>query len=83
MYVSINTLLVSFTSLGFKASVNISRIIVQSTTPDWQPTGNLRNTRIKDEVKGEVLTFKEIVWGTMRIDADAAYKPGVIFIFIL
>lgn len=77
MYVSINTLTASFTSLGFKATVNISRIIVQSTTPDWRQANNLRQTRIKDEEKGEVINFKEIRWGTMRVHADAAYKAEV------
>lgn len=75
MYISINTLHVSFVSLGFKASANISRIIIQSTAPDWRQVNNLRDTRIKDDLRGEVLTFKEIKWGTMRIDADASYKP--------
>ena len=77
MYVSINTLTASFTSLGFKATVNISRIIVQSTTPEWRQANNLRQTRIKDEEKGEVINFKEIRWGTMRVHADAAYKAEV------
>ena len=82
MYISINTLLASFTSLGFKASVNVSRIIIQSTTPDWRQTNNLRQTRIKDDHCGEILTFKEIKWGTMRVDADAAYKPEVLYLDI-
>ncbi|XP_065646748.1 bridge-like lipid transfer protein family member 3B isoform X2 [Hydra vulgaris] len=75
MYISINTVLVAFTSAGFKASVNVSRIVIQSTTPDWQQANSLRSTRLKDEVRGEVLTFKEIRWGTMKVDADASYKP--------
>lgn len=74
MYVSINTLLVSFKSLGFKASVSISHIIVQSTMPDWKQSNNLRQTRIKDDERDEVLNFKEIRWGTMKVNADAAYK---------
>eukprot|EP00111_Clytia_hemisphaerica_P007740 TCONS_00022484-protein len=73
MYVSINTLTVSFTSIGFKATVNISRVIVQSTTPEWRQATNLRQTRIKDDDKDEVINFKEIKWGTMRVHADAAY----------
>lgn len=77
IYLSINTLSVSFTSIGFKASVNISRIIVQSTGPDWRPTKNLRHTRVKDDILGEVMIFKEIKWSTMRVDADASYKPEV------
>ena len=77
MYVSINTLTASFTSIGFKATVNISRIIVQSTTPEWRQATNLRQTRIKDDEKDEVINFKEIKWGTMRVHADAAYMSEV------
>ena len=80
-FVSINTLTASFTSLGFKATVNISRIIIQSTTPEWRQTNNLRQTRIKDEEKDEVINFKEIKWGTMRVHADAAYKAEVCDLF--
>lgn len=77
MYVSIETLTVSFVSLGFKATANISRVIVQSTTPEWRQSNNLRETRIKDEEKDEVINFKEIKWGTMRVHVDAAYKAEV------
>lgn len=79
MYVSINTVTASFKSIGFKASVSVSRVVVQSTTPDWRRTDNLRQTRIKDDQRGEVLLFKEIRWGTMRFDADASYRPEVSF----
>ena len=48
----------------------ISRIIVSSKTPLWQ-TGDLRLTRIKDDLRGEILTFKEAEWQTLRIEANA------------
>ncbi|XP_032240732.2 UHRF1-binding protein 1-like [Nematostella vectensis] len=70
MYVQINSVLVSFKAPEFSANFQMSRLIVQSTTPDWKPD-DLRNTRLKDETKGEVLTFKEITWSTLRIDAFA------------
>eukprot|EP00794_Sanderia_malayensis_P017924 gene17924-19706_t len=73
MFVSINTVLVNFKASGFKASFSMSRLIIQSTSPDWQVPNNLRKTRIKDEHRGQVLIFKEIRWGTMRLDADASY----------
>ncbi|XP_031549188.1 UHRF1-binding protein 1-like isoform X1 [Actinia tenebrosa] len=70
MFVQMNSVNISFKSLQFQASVQISRLIIQSTTPEWKPD-DLRNTRIKDEGRGEVLTFKEIHWSTLRIDANA------------
>ena len=41
-----------------------------SKTPTWQ-TGDLRLTRIKDELRGEILIFKEAEWQTLRIEANA------------
>ena len=73
MFVSINSVLVAFKAPGFKASFSMSRFTVQSTDQCWVVPNNLRKTRIKDEQRGQVLIFKEIKWGTMRLDADAAY----------
>ncbi|KAK3746692.1 hypothetical protein QZH41_018916 [Actinostola sp. cb2023] len=70
MFVQMNSVVISFKSLEFQASVQISRLIVESTTPQWKPD-DLRSTRIKDEGRGEVLTFKDIHWSTLRIDANA------------
>ena len=54
------------------ASFQMSRLIIQSTNPDWKPD-DLRQTRVKDEQRGEVLTFKDITWSTLRINANALY----------
>ena len=78
MYVSINSVLVSFKASGFRASFSMSRFIVQSTDPYWNVANNLRKTRMKDEHRGQVMIFKQIKWGTMRLDADAAYAEVII-----
>lgn len=49
----------------------MSRIVVRSKTPKWNVTNDLRNTRVKDETRGEVLTFKEAEWLSLRIEANA------------
>ena len=71
---SINTVMALFKSVGFKATFSMSRIIIQSTAPDWTVPNNLRKTRIKDDQRGQVLIFKEIRWGTLKLDADASYR---------
>lgn len=53
----------------------MSHLSIRSTDPNWEKA-NLRSTRIKDEAGKEVLTFKQITFGTMRVDADALYKIG-------
>ncbi len=45
-------------------------MLVQSKTPLWQ-TADLRLTRVKDDLRGEVLIFKEAEWQTLRIEANA------------
>ena len=72
MFVQINSVIISFKFQAFLATFQMSRLFIQSTTPMWQPD-DLRLTRVKDETRGEVLTFKEITWSTLRIDANALY----------
>ena len=75
MYVQINSAVISFKFQAFLATFQMSRLLIQSTTPNWQ-VDDLRLTRVKDEARGEVLTFKEITWSTLRIDANALYDVG-------
>ncbi|ELU09962.1 hypothetical protein CAPTEDRAFT_105822 [Capitella teleta] len=70
MFVSINSVVVNFKARTFAASIQLSRILVQSKTPLWQ-NGDLRLTRIKDDLRGEILIFKEAEWQTLRIEANA------------
>lgn len=72
MFVQINSVIISFKFQAFLATFQMSRLFIQSTNPKWQPD-DLRMTRVKDETRGEVLTFKEITWSTLRIDANALY----------
>ncbi|XP_075153099.1 bridge-like lipid transfer protein family member 3B isoform X2 [Haematobia irritans] len=66
----VNTVNVKFLSTAFIASVQMSRIRVESKTPKWA-TGDLRFTRLKDTQKGIILIFKELSWQTVRIEASS------------
>uniref|UniRef100_A0A1I8QCK1 Uncharacterized protein n=1 Tax=Stomoxys calcitrans TaxID=35570 RepID=A0A1I8QCK1_STOCA len=66
----VNTVNVKFLSTAFTASVQMSRIRVESKTPKWA-TGDLRFTRLKDTQKGILLIFKELSWQTVRIEASS------------
>ncbi|PIK60444.1 UHRF1-binding protein 1-like [Apostichopus japonicus] len=48
----------------------ISQLLLQSTTPDWKPA-NLRATRLNLQEEGDVITFKQVEWSTVRIIVDA------------
>jgi hypothetical protein len=75
MHVTINSVVMAFKTQTFRATFQMSHLSVHSTNPSWEKA-SLRNTRIKDDHGKEVLTFKQITFGTLRVDADALYKSG-------
>uniref|UniRef100_A0AAG5DG24 Chorein N-terminal domain-containing protein n=1 Tax=Anopheles atroparvus TaxID=41427 RepID=A0AAG5DG24_ANOAO len=66
----VNTVNVNLKSPAFTASVQMSRIRVESRTPKWL-LGDLRVTRLKDPTRGMILIFKELSWQTVRIEASS------------
>ena len=74
--VTVNLVHVSLTSLAFTASFQMSRIVVESRGPNWQRAA-LPSTRLKDLEKGEVLTFKELSWQTVRIEARSSVQEDL------
>ncbi|XP_053673810.1 bridge-like lipid transfer protein family member 3A [Anopheles nili] len=66
----VNTVNVNLKSPAFTASVQMSRIRVESRTPKWL-LGDLRVTRLKDPTRGMILIFKELTWQTVRIEASS------------
>ncbi|XP_059172089.1 bridge-like lipid transfer protein family member 3B isoform X2 [Physella acuta] len=71
IYVHVNSVVVKLHSHKFQASLQLSRVKVQSMSPTWVVPTDLRSTRIRDAARGEVLLFKEIEWQTTRIEATA------------
>ncbi|XP_034239731.1 UHRF1-binding protein 1-like isoform X2 [Thrips palmi] len=76
MTVAVNTVLVTFRSPAFVASLQISRIMVESKSPQWQ-RADLRCTRIKEPEKGQLLIFKELEWQTVRIEARSTQDTNL------
>ncbi|XP_037882475.1 UHRF1-binding protein 1-like isoform X4 [Glossina fuscipes] len=74
--ITVNTVNVKFLSAAFTASVQMSRIRVESKTPKWA-NGDLRVTRLKDPYKGIILIFKELSWQTVRIEASSTQDKSL------
>lgn len=72
----VNTVNIRFKSPAFTASVQMSRIRVESRTPKWQ-AGDLHFTRLKDPSKGHLLIFKEMLWQTVRIEASSTQDSSL------
>ncbi|XP_050682750.1 UHRF1-binding protein 1-like [Leptidea sinapis] len=68
--VSVNHVQVDFNCDSFTSTVQISRVTVESRTPDGRK-GDLRLTRIKSPDTGQLLIFKELEWQSARIEAKA------------
>ncbi|XP_075766569.1 bridge-like lipid transfer protein family member 3A isoform X2 [Pelodiscus sinensis] len=70
MYIVVNSITIKIHSKAFHASLELWQLQGYSVNPSWQQS-DLRFTRITDTHRGEVLTFKELTWQTLRIEADA------------
>ena len=51
--------------------LQLSQIVVESVYPSWNRTDDLRKTRVKDETRGQVIIFKKIQLGVIRIALNA------------
>ncbi|XP_058480853.1 UHRF1-binding protein 1-like isoform X2 [Solea solea] len=67
---SINSIVIRISAKAFNASFELSQLQVYSVNTSWS-ISDLRFTRIQDPQRGEMLTFKEISWQMIRIEADA------------
>ncbi|XP_037630079.1 UHRF1-binding protein 1 isoform X1 [Sebastes umbrosus] len=70
MSVRINSITIKVQARAFHASFELWQLQGNSLNPKWQ-NSDLRYTRVTDPKRGEVLTFKEINWQSLRIEADA------------
>ncbi|CAM4682575.1 unnamed protein product [Leuciscus chuanchicus] len=70
MSVIINSITIKVQARAFHASFELWQLQGCSLNPKWQKS-DLRHTRITHPKRGEVLTFKEINWQSLRIEADA------------
>ncbi|KAM3858973.1 bridge-like lipid transfer protein family member 3B [Diretmus argenteus] len=70
MSLSINSIVIRISAKAFNASFELSQLQVYSVNTSWS-ISDLRFTRIQDPQRGELLTFKEISWQMIRIEADA------------
>ncbi|XP_061768125.1 UHRF1-binding protein 1-like isoform X1 [Nerophis ophidion] len=73
MSLSINSIVIRISAKAFNASFELSQLQVYSVNNSWS-ISDLRSTRIQDPQKGEILTFKEISWQMIRIEADAIHS---------
>ncbi|KAL0273063.1 UNVERIFIED_CONTAM: hypothetical protein PYX00_005827 [Menopon gallinae] len=74
--VTVETIKITFRSPAFISNVQLSKIIVQSKSPDWNEC-ELRYTRLKDSAGKQILLFKEIEWETDKIEAKSTVDSSL------
>ncbi|XP_072279045.1 bridge-like lipid transfer protein family member 3A isoform X2 [Pyxicephalus adspersus] len=71
MFLEIGCVSIKIQSRTFRASLQLWQLQGYSVSPNWQQS-DLRFTRLTHSQRGEVLTFKQVTWQTLRIEADAS-----------
>lgn len=74
---TINSVSIQFSSNIFSASIELSRITVESRNCYWKKVDDLSKTRIRDQARGQVLLFKHIEWQTLRFVAKSETNNSV------
>ncbi|CAG7723422.1 unnamed protein product [Allacma fusca] len=65
---TVNSVEITFQSQAFESKVQISRIRLESQSPNWKKV-DLQGTRLKCMERGETLVFKAMEWQTLRLEA--------------
>ncbi|XP_075051859.1 bridge-like lipid transfer protein family member 3A [Mixophyes fleayi] len=71
MFIEVGCVSIKIESHTFRASLQLWQLQGYSVSPTWQQS-DLRFTRLTHPQRGEVLTFKQVTWQTLRIEADAS-----------
>ncbi|RWS04749.1 UHRF1-binding protein 1-like protein, partial [Dinothrombium tinctorium] len=69
--ITINSVVINFKSYEFYATFQLSYLTVESRPPNFEKCNDLRLTRIKDESRGQILTFKHIEWQALKLEAKS------------
>ncbi|KAM8977260.1 bridge-like lipid transfer protein family member 3A [Pelodytes ibericus] len=71
MFLDVGCVSIKIESRTFRASLQLWQLQGYSVSPNWQQS-DLHFTRLTHPQRGEVLTFKQVKWQTLRIEADAS-----------
>lgn len=69
MRIEIRSIFVRFSNSAFDAKLEISDVLIESTTPDWKPA-ILPHCRIKNESEGTVIIYKKATWSSIKLEGS-------------
>ena len=67
MRIDIRSILVHFKNPVFKAKLEISDVLIESTTHNWEPAV-LSQCRYKNEEEGTVVIYKKATWSSLKLE---------------
>ena len=74
MRVNIGAIQVRFRDPTFEADLDISGIVIQSTTPEWTPASVLAHTRRKNTDEDSIIIYKMCSFNSLKISGRAVVK---------
>ena len=69
MRIEIHTILIQFSNPVFNAKLEISDVLIESTTSSWVPD-ILSRCRYKNEEEGSVIIYKKATWSSIKIEGQ-------------
>lgn len=81
--VDVRSIVIQFRDLAFQSRLEVSNVVIQSTTPQWQPA-SLPQTRYKNREEGYVIVYKMCSWDSMKLEGwsirdsevDSSFQPS-------
>ena len=75
MKVEIGSVQVHFANPVFKANLEMTDVIIESTTPTWKPD-ILPQCRYKNEDEGSVIIYKSCTWSSLKLEGSGIDDEG-------
>ncbi|CEF71088.1 Vacuolar protein sorting-associated protein 13A N-terminal domain-containing protein [Strongyloides ratti] len=70
MMVSVNNVEVNFYLDAFHVGLTLQRLCLESRTPQWKQTNDLKQTRFTDHSTNQTILHKHLSWQLLRIEAS-------------
>ena len=75
MKVEIGSVQVHFANPVFKANLEMTDVIIESTTPEWKPD-ILPHCRYKNEDEGSIIIYKKCTWSSLKVEGGGLDEQG-------
>eukprot|EP00731_Ephydatia_muelleri_P006094 Em0003g342a len=76
MKVSIHAVVLRFKDPTFEGSLEVSNVVIQSTTPQWKVSSHLKDTRFKNEEEDYVIVYKMCSWDSVKMEGVSLPNTG-------